>query len=207
MIIALEGLDKSGKHSAREYLKRKLEESTYSVGTLEFPDYESFFGKLIRKWLRNEIECDKKTFELLMYSDKVYSQDKILEMELNYDFVLIDRYVLSQLAYGSNEVDEDWLIYLTSSLIQPDLTIYFDVDVDVSMKRKGQHGDNDKYESDFEFLAKVKNKYNEYLSVLNESVRIDANQDLETVYKELDKWVIQIIMNHKSNLDKEYGRI
>ena len=158
-VISFEGLDKSGKHSAMDFVGDLLEQKGYSVYKMSFPQYDTEIGHLIREYLTNKLELTPKTFELLLAADKVNSSNKLNELLTQYDFVLIDRYVHSQVAYGLQNASYGYLSTLLSGVVLPDLVIYMDVDVDVSMGRRGEHGDNDKYESNAELLKAVKNNY------------------------------------------------
>ena len=156
-VISFEGLDKSGKHSAMDFASELLEQKGYSVYKLSFPQYDTPIGQLIRQYLTNQLELTPKAFELLLAADKVNSSNKLNELLTQYDFILIDRYVHSQVAYGLQNASYGYLSTLLSGVVLPDLVIYMDVDVDVSMSRQGEHGDNDKYESNAELLKAVKN--------------------------------------------------
>ena len=50
-IIAFEGIDGTGKSVQMEALRQKLEERGLSVGVLSFPDYDSFFGGCVGRYL------------------------------------------------------------------------------------------------------------------------------------------------------------
>lgn len=180
-IIALEGLDKSGKHSAQNAIVDYLKEEGYIVETMSFPRYDTPTGKLIWDWLRNEYDVDDHTFELIQTADKQAAQSDIQKYEESgVDYLIIDRYDLSQYAYGSYKNDDVWLMSLNHYIRRPDITIFFDVDPVVSMSRKGEHGDNDKYESDLELLTHVSKSYKTFLSFLNrESYIINANQPIQ----------------------------
>ena len=68
-VIALEGIDGSGKGVQFKLLRSELEESGYKVGVLDFPCYDSFFGKEIGKLLSGEdgvdtLKLDPKSMSL-----------------------------------------------------------------------------------------------------------------------------------------------
>ena len=50
-IIAFEGIDGTGKSVQMEALRQRLEERGLSVGVLSFPDYDSFFGGCVGRYL------------------------------------------------------------------------------------------------------------------------------------------------------------
>ena len=181
-VISFEGLDKSGKHSAMDFVGELLEQKGYSVYKLSFPQYDTEIGQVIRKYLTNQIELTPKAFELLLAADKVNCTDKLKALTEQYDFILIDRYVHSQVAYGLQNATFGYLSILLTGVVFPDLVIYMDVDVHTSMSRQGEHGDNDKYESNAELLKAVKDNYDMmYYMKKDLFARVNANESFERV--------------------------
>lgn len=168
-IISFEGLDKSGKHTQSELLFKDLLEKGYKVAKGEFHNYDSPTGELIRKWLHGEYDVDQTTIELIMTADKQAQQKYFDELEKEgYDYLILDRYTWSQRVYSSatnpysgfnKSQYMEWVNNITKYIREPDYVIYIDVTPEESMKRKGQHGDNDRYESDFDLLTKAREEY------------------------------------------------
>jgi dTMP kinase len=159
-IVAIEGLDKAGKHTATKVLYDYFTANGLRVEQMSFPNYGTPIGEMIQKWLRGEILADEKTFELLQAADKQHAQTTINEYERQgVDVLLIDRYVHTEWAYGAYENDDRWLAELTRHMRLPDAVIYLDVEPEVSMQRKGKRGDNDFYESDIERLRYTKSEF------------------------------------------------
>lgn len=185
-LIAFEGLDKSGKHSAMDAVKDFLERRGKKVAVMSFPRYETPVGKKIRAWLRGETAMTNEEFELLQALDKNLAQDEFFKLvDKEYDYILLDRYKHSQLAYGSVNNEVSWLKMLTANMVEPDVIFYLNVDPEVSLRRKGEHGRNDRYENDLELLKKVKNNY-DHLFIGDFRVReIDSNQKLEKVIEDV----------------------
>lgn len=185
-VISFEGLDKSGKHSAMDFVSALLEQKGYSVYKLSLPQYDTEIGQLIREYLTNKLELTPKAFELLLAADKVNCSDKLNKLLTQYDFILIDRYVHSQIAYGLRNATFGYLSTLLSRVVLPDHVIYMDVDVTVSMSRQGEHGDNDKYESNAELLKAVKCNYDTmYRLKPSLFTRVNANESFESVNAQL----------------------
>lgn len=195
-IIAFEGLDKSGKASSLAHLADLLSKD-YKVGQMDFHRYNTDIGQIIMKWLRKENTLSQEAIELLMAADKVAAKSDFLVLEeAGYDFLLLDRYKMSQKVYAlASGVDPHLVDTLQSVIPDPDYTIYLDVPPAVSMARRGKHGDNDRYESDFILLENVRKRYlHEY--VINEvpSVIIDGSQPLNLVFEEIEREALPTII-------------
>ncbi|MGX1195732.1 dTMP kinase [Metabacillus sp. SLBN-84] len=179
-IVAIEGLDKAGKHTALKVLRAYFKEKGLRVETMSFPNYRSPIGVLIHKWLKGEFLADEKTFELLQAADKQRAQVQIQEYERQgVDILLIDRYVHTEWAYGAFDNDDAWLQELTRFMRLPDAVLYLDVEPEVSMHRRGKYGDNDLYESDIERLRYTRDEYFCLFEEKGEAIGleiIDANQ-------------------------------
>lgn len=157
-IIAIEGLDKSGKHSVTVGLADRLRADGYKVAVSEFHRYDTPTGALIRQWLYGQYKVNQHTIELIMAADK-YAQKEYFENleEEGYDFLILDRYIGSHIVYANaNGMDGQWIDNLLAYLPDPYCEIFIDVSPETSMKRKGKHGDNDRYESDKQLLAKAR---------------------------------------------------
>ena len=152
-IITIEGIDGSGKTVQFELLKRNLEEMGYGVSTLGFPDYESFFGGQVGRYLSGEegvfaTDIDQKSMALWFALDR-WEAFKNME-ETDADFLIINRYVLSNAVYQSIRDRDlgrpdiiDWVFELEYGhfgLPRPALNLFFDVATEragANVDRKG----------------------------------------------------------------------
>lgn len=163
-IIVLEGLDKSGKATQTNLLVNHLTYLGFTVSTMDFHNYTSPTGQLIKKWLYRQWDVDKATIELIMAADKQAQQKYFAELEANgVDFLVLDRYTGSQNCYAhASNLDPQWILSLQKYLREPDFEIFIDISPQESMRRKGKHGENDRYESDLLFLTSVRSSYHRY---------------------------------------------
>lgn len=186
-IIAFEGLDKSGKYTQMNALADRLWSEGFRVETLSFHDYDSPTGKLIKKWLYKEYDVSMLAINYIMASDKLAYLDKMEAWEKEgVDYLLIDRYLLSQIVYPTcmglgRAVAEDIAKYIP----EPDYTIMVDISVKTSISRKGKHGDNDRIEEDYILNERVRG---EYLRRLN-------NTDNALVIPEADNLTEDVLKN------------
>lgn len=163
-IIVAEGIDKSGKRTQTDLLTEHLKKQGYKVVKSEFHRYDTPTGKLIQQWLKGEWEVDDHTIEYIMAADKQAQQQWITSLEeRGVDFLVLDRYLASQICFQKAKgLDERYIYNLHRYMRRPDLEILFDISPEESMRRKGQHGENDRYESDHALLSEVRKVYLEY---------------------------------------------
>jgi len=193
-IISIGGLDKSGKHTQSKLLAERLRSEGLKVMLSEFHRYDTPTGKLIMKWLRKEWEVSAETIELIMAADKQAQQDWFRELENEYEFLILDRYRLCQVAYGlANGQDGRWIMELQKYMRRPDLDIIIDIPADVSMKRKGKHGKNDRYESDLSLLTRVRSYYKNVSTNYAASVKaiVDGERPVDEIHEEVLRIVKQ----------------
>ena len=74
MLIVIDGIDGSGKQTQTELLKHKLISKGKKVITYEFPNYSTFFGKIIRDYLDGKFgdstKVDAKLISILYALDR-----------------------------------------------------------------------------------------------------------------------------------------
>ncbi|EGQ7918622.1 dTMP kinase [Vibrio parahaemolyticus] len=112
MIIAIEGIDGSGKNTQASLLARNLSERGYNVVLMGFPCYsETFFGKEVGHYLNGNFgglnEVDPKLASILYAGDRYEKKSDILQALRNGSVVIIDRYVSSNVAHQSAKVSDE----------------------------------------------------------------------------------------------------
>jgi dTMP kinase len=177
-LIALEGLDQSGKQTQAELLRDRLTDEGRSVRILSFPDYRTAIGTEIGRGLRGEREYTPDVMQLLYVANRYEWKGDIVREKEAGTIIVCDRYLASSIAYGEAQgLDVAWLTEIQKYLPQPDLTFLLDIPPDVSARRKT--ADRDKYERDLSLLGRVRNSY------LRQAkagwVRLDANRDRDAV--------------------------
>lgn len=178
-IIALEGIDGSGKGLQYKRLCDNLRAQGYNIGKMDFPSYDEFFGKEIGRLLSgndkaNAAELDVKSMSLWYAMDRMAAFRKISLSD--YDYVLLNRSTLSNAVYqGARCTEEEreafikWIDELEFSQLgipRPDLYIVFDVppyQSKLNVAKKGHRdyvGEKaDVYEADSGFMACVRDGY------------------------------------------------
>lgn len=122
-MIAIEGIDGSGKRTQIELLTASLRERGYLVFATGFPQYDSWFGKMVGQFLNGELgplESVDPHFSALLYAGDRFEAKTKLEAALNNgEIVLVDRYIGSNLAHQTARVDpakraafQEWIEHL-----------------------------------------------------------------------------------------------
>jgi dTMP kinase len=157
-IIALEGIDQSGKQTQTGLLERRLKQRGLKADSISFPIYESPAGQQIRRFLRGEREYPLEALHMLYSLNRWENKAIIHKLVDRADFVIADRYTPSNLAYGvSRGLSLSWLKALDKGLPPADLVIVLDVPVPSSFARKTK--DRDVHENDRRLLGRVRQTY------------------------------------------------
>ncbi len=102
-LIAIEGIDGSGKRTQVDLLEKALVAGGHSVYSTGFPQYDSWFGKMVGQFLNGDfgaLESVDPHFSALLYAGDRFEARFRLETALNQGkIVLADRYIGSNLAH------------------------------------------------------------------------------------------------------------
>lgn len=180
-IITIEGIDGSGKTVQFDMLADKLESLGYSVARRGFPKYDSFFGEQVGRFLSGKdgisaTDVDQKSMALWFALDRFDDFKSYTDGES--DFLLINRYVLSNAVYQSvrdTDCDKpdivDWVFeleYDKLGLPRPDLNIFLSVETSCAkdnVKKKGFRdyvgNGSDVYEKSKNLQQRAGDKYKE----------------------------------------------
>ncbi len=192
IFITFEGPDGAGKTSVLKELLPKLETFGMEMVTTREPG-----GVAIAEEIRSVIlnpentAMDDKT-ELLLYiaARRQHLKERILPALETGKLLLVDRFIDSSVAYqgfgrGLNADEVDWLNNYATDGLKPDLTLYFDIDVEEGLARIARNKHRDVDRLDMETVDMHERVRQGYLSILaknpNRVVKIDASQSLEAV--------------------------
>ena len=190
--ITIEGSDGSGKTSFINFATEYLKEKGYKVITTREPGGTDFSEKIRELLFDSSNDIDAKTESLLFcVSRRDHIVKKILP-HLNEGYIVIcDRFVDSSVAYqsyGRGLSKQDILdinAYATDNL-EPDLTLYFSVDVEVGLARTKNRDDNNRMDQEsLDFYKNVKRGYDDLSKENTERIKvIDASDTYENVQKQ-----------------------
>ena len=186
--ITLEGIEGAGKTSSIKSINDLLEQKKIDYINTREPG-ESSIGEELREILLDpNTDISSEVELLLMLADrKDHVEKTILPNLLNNTWVISDRFMDSSIAYqgGGRQLNLNMIdslaIYL--DLPQPDLTLLFDLPVEVSLERTKKRGELDRFEKeDIEFHKRIREAYLELAKHHPDRIKvIDGSQDLEKV--------------------------
>lgn len=181
-LIAIEGGDGSGKKTQTKMLLDFLSENKISFQTFDFPQYESFYGKLIAKYLRGEfgtLEEVSPYFAAGLFAlDRFQVRDKIIKSVKTNAVTVANRYVPSNIAHQggkfSNLEDRNKFIKWTCNLEydiyglpKEDVVVYLKIPSKISKSlmenrknRKYLQGEEDIQENNDKHLFDTQMMYN-----------------------------------------------
>ncbi len=183
--VVIEGLDGSGKSTQINLLKRHFAKENIKYHYLHFPRTDApVFGELISRFLRGEMgdinTVDPYLVALIYAGDRFEAKNLIQKWRSEGSFVLVDRYVISNIAFQCAKVRKneeklilrDWIMHLEYNhfgLPVPDMNIFLDVPFSFTRSqlqnersgedRKYLQGAKDIHEEDLDFQSKVRDVY------------------------------------------------
>lgn len=174
-MIAIEGLDGSGKETQTRLLKSALENRGYNVQSISFPRYGQTSAVLVQEYLNGAFGTDPDAINAYGASS-FFAMDRfasyLREWGSSYrgsEFFIADRYVTSNAIHQCsklprNEWDAflEWLFdfeHEKLGLPRPDCVFYLHVDIEDSQRLLANryHGDalmKDIHESDLDYLVR-----------------------------------------------------
>ncbi|MFW6225609.1 MAG: dTMP kinase [bacterium] len=186
-LINLEGCDSAGKTTQIKFIKEYFENIGKTVKHIHFPMYgHNMFSELISSFLRGEYG-DNNSVDPIFVSN-IYSMDRYMYKEQilkdleEYDILLVDRYVFSNVAYQVSKVKDDYFKskeelmnhiidfeFNFLNLPYPDLILFLDVPIfeiekRLNIERVGEdrdylNGKQDVHEKNISYQEDVRSVY------------------------------------------------
>lgn len=183
MLIAIEGIDGSGKSTIANYLKEELEKEGFRVVVFKEPT-NSVHGQKIRQSFNNRLDAHKE-LELFLLDRKHDVEKNILPALKKGYIIVMDRYYYSTIAYqGARGIDIDKIKKMNEKIApKPDLVIILDVKPEIGIRRIKERGDKPNKFEDLEYLEKVRKIFLELKD--DNIVIVDANKNIEFVKNEV----------------------
>lgn len=193
--IVFEGIDGSGSSTQAAQLHHYLQGQGQKAVLSPEPS-GGLLGKVIREALRQRIDFhqDPQRFNQQMAylfasdrHDHLYNQiDGVFKLLADGFWVITTRYYFSSLAYNAHsEADFQFVAGLNQHFPNPDLVIYFDLPVAVSMARLSDRSFQEIYETQ-DYLTKVRANYEKiFANYQDPLLRLDATQPMDTIHQRI----------------------
>ncbi len=206
LFIVFEGIDSSGKSTQAELLKKYFIESGEQAVISSEPS-NGIIGNLIRQALKQRIFfCrDRDLFdEQMAYlfaadrHDHLYNDiDGVFKLIKDNFHVISTRYYFSSLAYNCDTTEEfQFVSKLNDRFPNPDLTIYIDLPIEVSLARLKERSLQEIYETKAK-LTKVREQYQRiFANYSGKAMRadahliaIDGNKDQQSIHQQIVQFI------------------
>lgn len=187
--ITLEGIDGAGKSTQLVWIVELLQRQGLQAVVTREPGGTGLGERLRAVLLDKSMTMHAETEALLMFAARREHLDKVILPALAQGrWVISDRFTDASFAYqgggrgldtGKLEILEHWV----QSALQPDLTLYFDVPVEVGRQRVSQGGGMDRFEQEqAEFFQRVRAAYLDRARQFPGRIKIiDSSQSLAEV--------------------------
>lgn len=153
VLLAIEGIDGSGKGTQAAQLAETARAAGYSVASFSFPTYDGNpFSRAVADYLNGEFgsadEVHPELAAMLYAGDRVHARPQLVAAIADNDLVICDRYVGSNAAHQGAKLHGDarerllqWLEeveYGEFALPRPQLVILLDAPVALARQRVGR---------------------------------------------------------------------
>lgn len=214
-LIVIEGTDCSGKETQSNILLEKLKKENVKIEKLGFPNYSSPTGKIVggpylgKQHISEGIfpegagNVDPKVASLYYAADRRYNKKLITDLLDNDVFVLLDRYVESNMGHQGGKITNKeerlkmykWLENLEYNLLElpkPDLVIFLYMPYQYATElKKNREEAADQHESNPEHLINAENTYLELAELYNfrkvDCVKDGIVRSIEDIHEEIYK--------------------
>ena len=197
--ITLEGIEGSGKSTNLVTIKSILDQYKIDYVLTREPGGGPL-GPHLRKLLLDKDQSIAPSVEmLLMMADRRDHVDNLINPNLDKGiWVISDRYLDSTIAYqgGGRQLDIDLITSLSASLKlpTPDLTLLFDLPVDLALERAKERSELDRFEREpLDFHSRIRESYLELASTNNRIKTIDSSKDFETVSIQVENYLNEFL--------------
>ncbi|MEX0958452.1 MAG: dTMP kinase [Burkholderiales bacterium] len=193
-LITFEGIDGAGKSTHLAWALEFLKERGMPVLLTREPGGTEFGENLRDLLLTGAHTLHPETEALLMFAIRCEHVERVIRPALaRGEMVLCDRFTDATYAYqgGGHGVSVEKLRILEQWVhpdLQPTLTLYFDLALDLARSRLAKQGSPDRFEREgVDFFSRVRKTYLKRAEEFPHRIRlIDAGRPLNLIQKELE---------------------
>lgn len=208
LLIALEGIDGSGKTTLAKSTKERLEKQGLSVVIFKEPTDQTEAGKKIRQSYHDKRPSPQKELEWFIEDREWDVTNRILPALAQKKIVFLDRYYYSTACYQGIRMKNDWEKILKINrerFPEPDLTIIIDVPPKIALSRISS---NRHYQTSFEKLSELDKIRKLFLKIYEEDKQgnfklLDGKQELQKLEEELFEIITELVSCSLIKQDRE----
>ena len=201
--ITLEGIDGAGKSTQLTWIVELLQRAGLQAVVTREPGGTALGEQLRALLLDKTMTMHAETEALLMFAARREHLDKVILPALAHgQWVISDRFTDASFAYqgGGRGLDSGKLSILeqwVQGTLQPDVTLYFDVPVEVGQQRVSQIKSVDRFEKEqADFFQRVRAAYLDRAKQFPDRIKlIDSSQSLAEVKAAVER-TLQCVLNH-----------
>jgi len=186
--IDIEGLDGSGATTQVALIKETLKKEGCNVYTTKEPT-DNVIGGMIRGALTGVYKLPPPALQLLFVADRIHHLSRqIIPILQNHNILITDRFLWSTIAFGSVNLNKNWLVELHHYCFIPDLSIFLRVSPKICVERiKADRFDFELFEEEKK-MWKVWDTYEWLVKKFpNKILVIDGEQSQEKISSEIFK--------------------
>ncbi|NJL43235.1 MAG: dTMP kinase [Pseudanabaena sp. SU_2_4] len=209
LFVTFEGVEGAGKTTQLKLTEAWLRSLSYQVKTTREPGGTEL-GTNIRALLLQGGEVSDRAELLLLMADRAHHVETEIQPSLAQGYVVLcDRYYDSTIAYqgygrGMDLEQIAQINRIATNGLQPNLTLWFDLDVKVGLGRARQvSGQPDRMERlDLEFHQRVAEGFRELAAQERDRiVRIDASQNTDRIQSQIQSHIRTVIQSSLNPTD------
>ena len=200
--ITLEGIEGSGKTSSIKSITNLLDDKGISYVVTREPGGSSIGSELRSILLDPQTNISSEVELMLMLADRKDHVEQVILPNLKTgNWVISDRFMDSSFAYqgGGRKLDKKMIDSFSRSLNLPipDLTLLFNVSVEISLSRVKARGDLDRFEQEeIDFHNRIREAYLELAEQnVNRIQIIDSSQAIEDMLKSVEEKINNLFFN------------
>lgn len=217
-LIVIEGTDCSGKETQSRLLVKKLNAMGIKAINFSFPMYDTASGKIVGGpilgkaeigdcWFdEGPVKLDPKVFCLYLAADRKYNFPKIREYLDKGYYVVLDRYVSSNMAHQGAKIEDsverfnlfkwiDKLEYWLLELPKADLTIFLRVPYNITKELQKNRLFLDENEKNALYQINTEKTYMELAGLYNWTTIDCCQNGVMRSIEEINKDIIKKIVN------------
>lgn len=184
--ITFEGLDGSGQSTQVELLEKFLNEKGLSAVKTKEPTLNSKVGKELREILDRQKEASFQKLQELFAEDRKEHLENFIIPNLKKGInVICDRYFFTAFAFGSINLDLNWLIEINDDFLMPDVAFFLDVRPETCLRRIEERNKKKTLFENREKLEKAYQNFKEIVKKFSSLKSINGEKPIKEVFEEI----------------------